>query len=221
MSFIFKFEQTRNDMRKKVVFGWAISIGAVIALNSCNKQPKTEEQTTVVKSTMSADSIKIKTGIITDSLDVAWKKMERNDSTILADIKRLLQEVSYTPKHDIVKLKQLEVKLSALKTKIYTEESMSDSQAIDKYDMASDSLVSDVASLAAATPQIEKYTLITELLNEITAANSAQTVAANRAHYDNWAKEYNKIVVENADELKKMGEPYASMKIKPLFQIAQ
>ena len=221
MSFIFKFEQTRNDMRKKIVFGWVISIGAVLALNSCSKQPQTKEQPVEVKSTLSADSIKIKTSAITDSLDLAWKRMERNDSTILADLKRLLQEISYTPKHDIIKLKQLEAKLSVVKTKLYTAESMANSQAIDNYDLSSDSLVSDAASLAAATPQVEKYTLITELLNEISSANSSQTIATNRAHYDNWAKEYNKIVVENAEELRKMGEPYASMKMKPLFEITQ
>lgn len=221
MSFIFKFEQITFDMKKKIVFGWMMAIGVVITLNSCDTKPKIEEKPATPVSVLSADSLKIQADAVNDSLDLAWKKMERNDSTILADMKRLLQEVSYTPKHDIIKLKQLEQKLATLQTKLYTKESMADSRAIDNYDSASDSLVSDLAVFASSTPQIEKYTLIKELLNEISVANSAQTVATNRAHYDNWAKEYNKIVIENADGLKKLGEPYASMKVKPLFAIAQ
>lgn len=208
-------------MRKKIVLGWIIAMGSIIALNSCNNTPTVKDQPVVVKSTLSADSIKIKTSIINDSLGSAWKTMELNDSTILADMKRLLQEISYTPKHDVIALKKLETKLTVLKTKLYTKESMAQSTNIDIYDNASDSLVSEIISLAASTPQIEKYTLIKELIAEITTANSAQTVATNRAHYDNWAKEYNKLVTENAEELKKLGEPYASMTLKPLFAIAQ
>lgn len=160
------------------------------------------------------DSLKSMFKGLTDSVDVSRKAMIETDDNKISNIKRLLQEVSYTKTHNPSLLDSLQRLQTALPGKRYTPETMA-SERIDTYDLATDSLISALPRLMAGVPNIESYPLCAELNQEIQAANEG--VLVERIHYDKHARAYNQFVKEYSKELKEGG--YENLQPKSLFQL--
>jgi hypothetical protein len=160
------------------------------------------------------DSLKSMFMGLTDSVDVSWKAMIEKDDNKISNIKRLLQEVSYTKTHNQSLLDSLQRLQTTLTSKRYTPETMA-SERIDAYDLATDSLVTALPRLMASVPNIESYPLCAELNQEIQAAN--ESVLVERIHYDKHARAYNQFVKEYSKELKEVG--YENLQPKMLFQL--
>lgn len=158
------------------------------------------------------DQVKKDMDIITDSLNASWHNMDANDSTKLADVERLLKEISYTSDYDVTLHDSLVKQLPVLKSKKYDESLNLD--AMDAYDEMTDNYIRKVYELKNKSKEISQHDLAERLVEDINKANSVETTVTLRKRYDNWAKTYNAYLEKHKNQLDKLGEPYASMKQK-------
>ncbi len=184
---------------------------------SCKEEKKGEEKAPVVQ--LPQDQLTSKLTILEDSIRTAWASMLEEDDKKIAYTKRLLDEISYTKKYDVITQTKLMTQCNALKNKRFVGDEVEDSQSIDRYDAATDSLLRGVNALVLSTPDVENYPLVSELTQEVTAMDN--NVVVKRIHYDKWASQYNQVVEEQKETLAKLGPPYSEKKKKKLFQLEQ
>lgn len=209
-----KHYELKIHMRKLVFTLFA----SMALLWACDKQ--TEQQATEQQKTSEALTDFVKTQILAarDSMNVAWDIMIATDDSKFQSIQRLLQEVSYTKKYDVVKQSQLVALADSVKKSRFTKDSMP-GEMIDKFDAATDSLVLLVFSLVDSNPEMASHTITEPLKTDIQVYNSIETVLSQRTRYDRWAKEYNSLLKKYNEQLKQAGEPFSSLKKAPLFEI--
>ncbi len=188
---------------------------ALLILNACKKNETTEEKS-ATKAIPQAQLV-AKIGMFQDSAKATWKVMMQADDQKIAFVKRLLEEISYMPKYDIVKHAKLMEKCKNLYTKRFDEKSFMQSGNIDLYDAATDSLLKELKTFVISSPNVENYPLCSELLNDITALDN--DVIMHRVKYDGWAKQYNALLDDQKEVLAKMGPEYANLKKMGLFQL--
>jgi hypothetical protein len=179
---------------------------------SCEKKEVKNTETTTVKT----EQIRMELGQLNDSINKVWTIMLQSDDQKIADIKRLLQEISYTDKPNTKELTIVQKMQEQLVGKRYDMETMTDSKKIDEFDMATDSLIKRTMLLSASTAGLEAHPLAKELVNDIMEADN--NVVRYRTLYDTWTKIYNNTLQKYEKQLPELGEPYASFRKKPLFQ---
>ena len=151
---------------------------------------------------------------LSDSIKIAWDEMIADDDLMLSDIKRLLEEISYSSRYNVL----LHDSLIKLRGKLiqtrYDEITMSISGKIDQYDELTDLLINGLMRLLTTTPDIASSPLCGELISDI--KHSYNKAISYRIGYDDWAKKYNEYIKKNKKQIKKLGRQY---KEKPLFEI--
>ena len=192
-------------MKKHVILLLSVVLFAFSCERTNNGTSKDEKET-------KADVVKKEMDIIQDSVNTAWTKMIADDDQKFKDIKRLLDEISYTDKYNVVMHDSLVKKIDYVKSKRFDE--TIDLNAMDAYDAITDQFILEVLKFKEKTPGIEQHPLADELVNDINHANSPEHVVQLRKNYDNWAKRYNAYLKNNRKQLEKLGEPYASLKEK-------
>lgn len=178
---------------------------------SC-KQAEEKSKTTSEDSSLSPDSLKSRITFLKDSANITWKEMIKSDDQKLSDIKRLLQELTYTKSYDPGKVAKLEALTDSVKAIRYTQTNLT-SEKIDQYDKATENLIKQVFLLVENNPEMASHTITETLKGDI--MKSDNDVVNYRIRYDRWAKEFNGLL-DNADSL---GEPYASDKKLMLFEL--
>lgn len=203
-------------MRIIVAFFFFCTLVGIVS--SCNQKENKSEKTTEQeeKIPLSPDSVKQLISLAEDSINNAWNEMMQSDNQKFQDIKRLLQEISYTSGHDAAKLEKLNQMTDSVKSLRYEMHTMTSSE-IDQYDAATGDLIKETFKLVSETPEMESHTITKTLQDDIMKADNE--LVQHRIHYDNWAKDYNRLIRENRTSLQEMGEPYSSLKEKPLFEL--
>ncbi len=153
-----------------------------------------------------------------NQVDKAWTSMIQSDDQKIADINRLLLEISYSDKYDEPQLALLKQRAGSLASTRYQQYGMT-SDEIDQYDNATTSLIRSVLELADKIPDLDKNDLSAKLRDDILKAD--EEVVIYRIRYDREAKAFNNYLKEEANMLKKLGEPYSSYKPLPLFELSQ
>ena len=191
-----------------------IFIGLFFLAASCEKRGG-EENTTLSK----PEKVKKEIDLITDSLNRSWNNMSQSDDQKLADVKRLLDEVSYTNNYNLQQhnaLVDYHKHVVALK---YDPKTMEDSKKIDQYDIATDSLLRATFTLVNSTPDIESHPIAKTLVEDIMKADN--DLVLYRARYDKWVKQYNEYVDKHDKRLKKLGAPYNTYDKRPMFSLSK
>ena len=186
-------------------------------LHGCKQSEKDEEKATT--KAIPQEQLIAKIGMLQDSAKAAWSLMMQTDDQKISFVKRLLDEVSYMPKYDILVHERLVQNCKKLKAKRFDENSFLQSRNIDSYDSATDSLLKEVKLLVLSIPNVENYPLCGDLLNDITALDN--DVVLHRVKYDAWAMQYNQIIDEQREAIAQMGSQYANLKKMGLFQLGQ
>ncbi len=189
---------------------------SVIICNLCLWSCTQNSNNTDKKSSKGAQKIALEYQSLQDSVSVSWQNMIKSDDQKISDIKRLLDEVSYTKKYNLFLHDSLLQMHKILLLKRYTQRSMGESKLIDVYDNATDSIVKGVFRLVKTTPSIEQYPMAVNLMEEIIAADN--NVVLYRVKYDNWAKTYNVFVDRNKEKLEKINSTPLVEKY-PLFTL--
>lgn len=182
-------------------------------LLGCAKSTKTIKDEAAL-----VDSLKVEYAMIQDSLDYNWKVMIEEDDQKLADMKRLLDEITFTNSYDKGKVDELYQRIEQTKEMRYNRETMENSDLIDQYDFAINSLITEIVSLAKSHPEYENRPLMETLVNDIRTAD--ENVLFMRMDYDDFVKEYNYFIKENKKYLNKI-DSTAEFKSKPLFELTQ
>ena len=171
-------------------------IAALLAV-ACTHTDKPAEENTSVE--MPAQQTLAKQlAALNDSANVRWAAMAKLDSQKFADIKRLLEEISYCKKYDEKGVQQL-LKLNAeVYGMAYTQATVSDS-LIDLYDEKTTDLINKVRNLKSKTPEITQHPLADQLENEIMAADEA--LLRYRNNYDQAASAYNSFLEQNKEAI--------------------
>jgi hypothetical protein len=172
-------------MRRNQLIAFAFIIALMSA--ACSKtKPVTETKT---EETQKENSISDELTVLNDSVDAAWDRMMAADSQKFADIKRLIEEISYCKKYDEKAVENLLKLTKEVDGMRYTQATVSDS-LIDLYDSKTSDLINKVRNLKSKTPEIMQHPLADQLENEIMKADG-DDLLLYRKKYDQIAGAYN------------------------------
>ena len=179
---------------------------------SCSAPGPTAEEKILI-----LDSLKLRYSVIGDSINAAWGKMVADDDQKLAYMKRLIDEVTYTNEYNAVTVEEFYNRIKSAKAMRYDKVTMAESNLIDEYDLAIQSLISEIETFARSHPKFDKYPLMLELINDIRAADGR--VLFMRMNYDDYAKEKNNLIQGNSEYGKDIDPDNFSK--SPLFELAE
>jgi hypothetical protein len=197
-------------MSKYQYIGIFISCCAVI-LCSCGEKPDTE-QTSFTK----ADSLTDTYLTLQDSILEVWNEMINDDNQKIESMHNVLHELRVSGSVEQQVLESYEERLNQLSNTRYTQKTMGDADIVQEYDFASNTLVTELISLAEAQPQFAYNTTLQKLVDEIRLAD--QRVNNYRYEYDRITSEYNKFIEQNKDSLTEVNMDSFLVE-KPLFQM--
>jgi septal ring factor EnvC (AmiA/AmiB activator) len=152
-----------------------------------------------------------------DSIHDVWNVMINDDNKKIAAMRHLLHELEVSNAAEPETIKSYEQRLDQLITRRYNQKSMADADVIEEYDFASNSMVTELVSLAESRSEFAYNTTLQKLVDEILAAD--QRVNNYRDQYDMIAEEFNLFLEKNKAYLKEIEES-ESLDKKPLFQMA-
>jgi hypothetical protein len=197
---------------KKISF---ILLLVIAFFSSCENKTEKKTENPQGQNVKPPQPVKTEIDILADSVNAAWKAMIESDDQKFRDIKRLLDEISYTKDYDAVMLEEILKEMEYVKSQRYDE--TLNLAALDRYDQLTDELIKKVYRLKAKSKEIKQHPLADELVKDINYANSQEITVSLRMRYDEWAKRYNDYLKTNQDKLKEMGDKYASFKERPRF----
>jgi hypothetical protein len=154
--------------------------------------------------------------ILNDSVNLKWKQMMAADSQKFADIKRLLEEISYCKTYNEKEFENLMTFRNTVYSERYTQEDLTDSK-IDKYDSLTTVLINKVRNLKVKTPEILQHPLADQLENEIMKADNEDLIQF-RKRYDAVAEKYNSFLDQNKEAIAKDPD-LQSFKKRKLFAV--
>jgi len=178
---------------------------------SCSKK----EQVMVRPNFTKADSVMDTYLSLQDSIYKVWTVMINDDNQKISAMHNLLHELKLTNAEEQETIRSFEERLSQLSELRYTQKSMMEADVVGEYDFASNSMVTELTSLAEARTEFSYNTTLQKLVNDILAAD--QRVENYRAQYDLIATRFNEFLEKNKSILSDSGENKATEK-KPLFQ---
>ncbi len=153
---------------------------------------------------------------IQDSMLQAWNMMTHDDNEKILAMHNLVHELMITNFTDKDILITYEERLEQLKHLRYTQKSMANPDVVEEYDFASNSLVSELISLAESRTEFTYNTTLQKLADDIRLAD--QRVDTYREEYDIITLHYNRFLEQNNKFLKEI-DPNQSFEKKPIFQM--
>ncbi|WP_155832995.1 hypothetical protein [Hymenobacter swuensis] len=174
----------------------------------CNRTPKPIDPA-------SAQAVKVQLDILQDSVEARWSEMVASDNAKLHDTRQLLRELTTQPGTNRQQLAQLQYANDRLPRRRYTQQSMAESERIDAYDAAQDSLLRAVYTLLPAGQ--EPTAAIKTLTDQIQVADGE--LISFRVRYDQAATRFNNYIQVHTAELEQLGSKYANLKPLPLFTL--
>jgi GTPase SAR1 family protein len=153
---------------------------------------------------------------LNDSVNHSWDALIQLDIQKFANIKRLVEEISYCKKYNekgVEKALKLNKEVIAM---MYTQENLSDS-IITLYDTKTDDLIRVVRNLKTGTEEIAQHPLADQLENEIMEADALLVNYRNK--YDQIANEYNSFLDKNKEAIVSKS-PEKTYSRKRLFSVA-
>lgn len=146
-----------------------------------------------------------------------WNVMVNDDNMKIKAMHNLLHELMVSGPGDKENLVKMEQRLEQLMRLRYTQKTMANADVVEEYDFASNSLISEIISIAESRAEFTYNTTLQKLVDEIRASD--QRVNNYRNEYDSMAMNYNKFLVKNKLYLKDIDQN-GSFDKKPLFQMA-
>lgn len=191
-------------MIKKV--SYIVCITSITWLLSCNQQQATQQKTTFTK----IDSLTETYLILQDSLLHAWNVMAWDEKEKTKAMHGLIHLMHQKKEFNDQQLITLEQRLDQLDRIRFTQKSLANNYVIEEYDFASNSLVSEILSLAEADPDFIKDMEAQKLVDKVKMTD--QRVGELRAQYDRVASRYNTFLEKNKNYIKEIDKDYTGEK---------
>ncbi len=194
---------------KKIIF--VIPILLFVVLFSCDN--KSTSTSTLDSTKINNDTTLLVLKDIRDSSDKAWEFMIKSDDQKISDIMRLLQEISYCRKYNVLLLDSLNNAVKIMKDKRYKQLTMTSAE-IDQYDAFTDLIISRVKYLGSTVKDIQEHPLAESLYVDIASADN--DIVRYRNLYDNFAFAYNYYLEANKTSL---GDKAKNFQKLPVFRL--
>ncbi|OGX84386.1 hypothetical protein BEN47_03225 [Hymenobacter lapidarius] len=203
-------------MPKTMISSVKTAVVVLMITGGCAASCKRDATKTAVLDPASAAAVKTQFDVLRDSVDVKWRNMTESDDQKIAVTRLLLREIKNQPGINAAQLQGLERANTRLKTRRYTQQTMANSDLIDQYDTAQDSLLRAVYPVAAPNDNAptENARNFVEGLRQLD-----EGVVGFRLQYDRAASQYNTYLQLHQTELQSLGGKYADLKKLPLFTI--
>ena len=182
-----------------------------LSLASCGNKNKTE--TTAFTRTDSLTEIYL---TLQDGLLDSWNTMIQDDNHKIKIMKNLFHELQVCGQFDPEILKGLQQRLEQLQHIRYSAKTMWNADIIEEYDFASQSLVTELITLAESHKGYAYNKSLQSMVDDIRSAD--MRVENYRMDYDSIATRFNQFLDENNDQLREIAED-GNLTKKPLFQI--
>jgi septal ring factor EnvC (AmiA/AmiB activator) len=189
----------------------AVAAFSLMLLTSCNKNQVKETSFTKV------DSLTETYLALQDTMLQAWNSMIHDDNRKLKSMNHLLHELTVSSPEKRDEIEMLEGRLDQLKSLRYNQQTMSDTEVVSEYDFASNSLITELISLAESQKEFAYNTTLQKLVDSIRAAD--QRVNIYREGYDRVATQFNQFIEGNRAWLNEI-EQDSGLKKRPLFGMA-
>ncbi|CAN5186041.1 hypothetical protein BH23BAC1_BH23BAC1_36310 [soil metagenome] len=198
-------------------------ISLVIVFAACSKPAEEKEEVVEISepglSQQQLDSLNWVYIAVNDSLDASWIVMIKDDDEKIADMKRLLNEISKTKRYDKARHRELINDVDKLALIRYDRKSMADSDKIDEYDSANSIMTKEVILFAANHPQYEDNPVFEDIINEIQVADNR--VILHRIRYDRSAKAFNSFVQQNQPYINQLNTSRKDWSKVALFELSE
>jgi hypothetical protein len=190
----------------------SIGLTGIISLSSC-QQKKSEPE---VRTYSKADSLTEIYLDLQDSILFSWNQMMNDDNIKIKSMRHLLYELQVVGQVDPEQLHSLEVRINKLKSIRYTAKTMVNTDLVDEYDFASNSLVTELITLAESHSAYAYNITLQTMVERIRTAE--QRIENYRLTYDVIVTDYNQFLSVNKDVLLANGQN-TSLDKKPLFHM--
>jgi hypothetical protein len=188
-----------------------IFIGLLTLFLSCDSK-KQSDNTAFTR----IDSLTDMYLVLQDSLLDTWNLMIKDDNQKIKAMKSLLHELEVGGQFSQEELYSLEQRIDQLIKIRYTPKTMWNADVVEEYDFASNSLVTELISLAESHSAFSYNKVMQQLVEDIRAADLR--VEHYRMQYDALAMTYNSFLEDHHDVLKEIDDTGSPGK-KPLFQM--
>jgi hypothetical protein len=198
-------------MKSKNLFVLLIVAGIMPAgFMQCGNKSEISEETGFTHS----DSLTEVFLMLQDSLHDTWSMMLSDDNDKIKAMKGLIHEMRIGTQYSPEKLEVFEQRIDQLVKIRYTLKTMHNTDVVEEYDFASNSLVTELVAMAESLSSFSYNTTIQKLVEQI--RSSDLRVDNYRADYDSVAVAYNRFLEQNATYLKDITDNDTTQK-KPLF----
>ena len=195
-----------------------ITTFAFFAFFSCEEKKSTEiNDSTKVDSTASTIKDANPAAVFAsmkDSTNKAWDVMIKSDDQKIDDLARLLQEISYCKKYNVLLLDSLTMVVKTLKDKRYKQLTMTSTE-IDAYDDLTNKIISRTKYLGNTTKDLSAHPIAETLFSDIATADN--DVVRYRNLYDGFAFAYNNYYEANKEILSAQIKDFQKL---PVFRLA-
>jgi hypothetical protein len=198
-------------MKSKNLFTLLFISGMIpVAFTQCGNKPDAPEQMNYTH----ADSLTEVYLMLQDSLHDTWNMMLSDDNEKIKAMKSLVHEMRIGTQFTPEKLAALDERIDQLTKIRYTTKTMSNTDVVEEYDFASNSLVTELVSMAESLSSFSYNTTIQKLVEQI--RSSDLRVDNYRVDYDSVASAYNRFIDGHANSIKEITNTDTVMK-KALF----
>jgi hypothetical protein len=198
-------------MNATFYFSGIIVSCSMLAICSCGDKPRPESPHFTKADSLTDTYLQLK-----DSMLQTWNAMINDDNQKIKAMRNMLHELKVSAPSQRDQYKSYEERLDQLLQSRYTQKSMENTHVIEEYDFASNSLVTELISLAESQSQFAYNTTLQKLVETIRMAD--QRVENYRQEYDRIATSYNRFIDENKSFLKEIDQD-TFLEKKPLFQM--
>jgi len=152
--------------------------------------------------------------LLKDSLLNTWNRMLYDDNQRIQAMKSIIHELKVTRETDLDVLQSLDYRIDQLHRIRYTQKTMTNTDVVEEYDFASNSLVAEIIALAESIPSYAYNSTLRQLVETVRLAD--QRIETHRADYDAAAQTYNQFIEANKHLLKEIDQS-ATFEKKHLF----
>lgn len=164
-----------------------------------------------------ADSVTGEYLALQDTMLQAWNTMMYDDNQKIRAMHLLLDELKRINPEIHNELQSLQARIDHLGTMRYDQSSITDPELVSEYDFASNSLVSEILSLAESQREFAHNETLQKLSDAIRASD--QRVMSYRQQYDSTASRFNAFIERHREILEEIDSGTLTQK-KPLFEMA-
>ena len=197
----------RFSVRSIGSFG--LMIGS-FALVSCVRSTVSNERTNFTH----VDSLTETYLTLQDSLLHSWHLLAKDEDQKLNAVENTINRLVKLSPSNIAQLEVLKTRLNQLKEIHITPKTLSNQDVVEEYDFASNSLISEVLSIADASPALLADTQLSSAIEKIKVTD--QRTLNFRLAYDSIANEFNAFLEKNKGILKDIDNS-TSLEKRPVF----